>query len=70
VLFVALLNVLPPKLISKFGSYRKYDAIFEVFTVVKIQVDVVCVVTPCSVAVGYQRFGEPCCFHLQGEMLQ
>jgi hypothetical protein len=26
-----------------------------------------CVVTPCSVAVGYRRFGGPCCLHLQGE---
>jgi hypothetical protein len=25
------------------------------------------VVTPCSVVVGCQRFGGPCCFHLQGE---
>jgi hypothetical protein len=24
------------------------------------------VVTPCSVVVGYQRFGGPCCLHLQG----
>jgi len=23
------------------------------------------VVAPCNVAVGYQRFGEPCCLHLQ-----
>jgi len=23
-------------------------------------------VTPCSNVVGYQRFSEPCCFHLQG----
>jgi hypothetical protein len=32
----------------------------------KNEVDVFWVVTPCSVAVGYQRFGEPCCLHLQG----
>jgi hypothetical protein len=25
------------------------------------------VLTPCSVAVGYQRFEGPCCWHLQGE---
>jgi len=31
---------------------------------VKIQVEVFWVVTPCSVVVGYQRFGEPCCLHL------
>jgi hypothetical protein len=35
---------------------------------VKIQVDIFWVVTPCSVVVGYQPFGEPCCFHLQGEV--
>jgi len=34
----------------------------------KIQVVVLPVVTPLSVTVGYQRFGWPCCFHLQGEM--
>jgi hypothetical protein len=26
------------------------------------------VVMPCNVAVGYQRFGGPYCFHLQGEV--
>jgi hypothetical protein len=31
-----------------------------------IQAAVFCVVTPCS-DVGYQRFGETCCLHLQGE---
>jgi hypothetical protein len=31
------------------------------------QVDVFWVVTPSSVVVGYQRFGGPCCLHLQGE---
>jgi hypothetical protein len=39
---------------------------FEVFTAVKIQIEVRCVVKPCSVAVGYQRFGEPYCLHLRG----
>jgi hypothetical protein len=38
---------------------------FEVITLVKIQIVVFCVVTPCSVAVGYQRFGGPCCLELQ-----
>jgi hypothetical protein len=31
---------------------------------VKIQVEVFWVVTPCSVVVGYRRFGGPCCIHL------
>jgi hypothetical protein len=30
-----------------------YDAIFEAFTAVKIQIEVFWVVTPCSVVVGY-----------------
>jgi len=25
-------------------------------------------VTPCNIVVGYQYFGGPYCFHLQGEM--
>jgi hypothetical protein len=39
-----------------------------VFTAVKIQV-AFWVVTPCSVVVGYQRFGGPYCLHLQGDKL-
>jgi hypothetical protein len=34
---------------------------FEVFTTVKIQIAIFLVVTPCSVAVGYRRFGGVCC---------
>jgi hypothetical protein len=40
----------------------------EVFKVLKIQYES-WVLTPCSVVVGYQRFGRPCCFHLQSEAL-
>jgi hypothetical protein len=43
---------------------------FEVFTVVKFQVEFFWVVTPCSAAVGYYSFGRPCCHHLQGEELE
>jgi len=32
------------------------------------QVEFFCVVTPCSVAIGYRRFGGPLCLHLQGEV--
>jgi len=32
-----------------------------------LQVEVFWVVTQCSNAVGYQRFGGPCYLHLQGE---
>jgi hypothetical protein len=41
-------------------------AMFEVFTAVKIQIEVFWVVTPCSVVLGYRRFGGPYCLHLQG----
>jgi len=37
---------------------------FEVFMVLKIQVRVFQVVMPCSVVVGHQRFGRPCCLCL------
>jgi len=40
---------------------------FEVFTTLKVQVRDLRVVTPCSVAVGYQRFRGLCCLHFQGE---
>jgi hypothetical protein len=35
---------------------------------VKIQVEVLWVVTPCSVVVGYHCFRGPCCHHLQSEV--
>jgi hypothetical protein len=43
------------------------DVRFEVFTAKKIQVKVSWVATLCSVKVGYQQFGGPCCLHLQHE---
>jgi len=43
------------------------DMRFEVFTVMTIQVVVFWVATLSSDAVGYQRFGKPCSFRLQGE---
>jgi hypothetical protein len=33
-----------------------------------IQVEVLWVVPPCDVVVGYRRFGEPCYLHIQGEV--
>jgi len=36
---------------------------FENFTALMFEVEVLWVVTPCSV-VGYRRFGGPCCLHL------
>jgi len=33
----------------------------------RVQVEGFWVVMPCSVVVGYQHFGGPYCFHLQGE---
>jgi hypothetical protein len=41
---------------------------FEVFTELMIQVKVFWVVTSCSVAEGYKRFGEPCCLQLYPEI--
>jgi len=41
---------------------------FEAFTAVMFQAEVFWVVMPCSIVVGYQRFGGPCCLLLQGEM--
>jgi len=37
---------------------------FDVFMMVNFHVEVFWAVTPCNAVVGYQRFGEPCCFHL------
>jgi hypothetical protein len=39
-----------------------------IITAVKIHVGVFWVMTPCSYVVGYQRFGGPCCLHVQGEV--
>jgi len=36
--------------------------------VVEIQIKVFSDVTPCSVVVGYQHSGRPCCLHLQCEV--
>jgi hypothetical protein len=43
------------------------DASFGAFTAAVFQVEVFWVVTPCSVVVGYQRFGGTCCLRLQGD---
>jgi len=45
---------------SKFSQKR-----LEIFSTMKIQVVVFCVVTPCNWVVGHQRFGGLCCLHLQ-----
>jgi len=44
------------------SHYTRYG----VFTAVKIQDEFFYIVTPCSVVVGYQNFGGPCCLSLQG----
>jgi len=49
------------------GQYTErnlYDARSEVIKAVKIQVDAFWTVEPCSVVVGYQSFGGPCCLRL------
>jgi hypothetical protein len=48
-------------------NLQKGDLTFEAFTAAMFQVEVLWVVTPCSVVVGYQRFRDQCCLHLQGE---
>jgi hypothetical protein len=42
---------------------------FEVFTGVKTQVKIFCIVMPCSAAGGYQSFGVLRCLHLQDEVI-
>jgi hypothetical protein len=54
------------------GSWSVSSAVnagarLEIFTAMKVQVKEICVVMPCSDVGGYQRFGGPCCLHLQGE---
>jgi hypothetical protein len=41
---------------------------FEVFTVLTNQIKVFWVVIPCSVAIGYQCFREPCYLHFHPEV--
>jgi hypothetical protein len=43
------------------------DVRFEVIRAVKIQIEVVWVLTPCSVMVGYKRFSGACCLYLHPE---
>jgi len=40
-------------------NHKILDASFEFFTAVIFQVEVFWMVTPCSVVIGYQRFGGP-----------
>jgi len=44
------------------------DVNFGAFTVVKIQVEVSWVMTPCCAVAGYERFEGPCCLRLHGEV--
>jgi hypothetical protein len=44
------------------------DMSFEAFMAVLFQVEVLWIVTPCSVVIGYPCFRGPCCLHLHGEM--
>jgi hypothetical protein len=50
------------------GILRHYGTI-SIETEREIKVEVFWVVASCSVAVGYHRFGEPYCLHIQGETL-
>jgi len=40
----------------------------EFLTGMKIQVEALWVMTPCSDVVGYQRFRGTCCLHFRGEV--
>jgi len=52
--------------VLRISSYvNNDDARFEVFTAVEMELMVCWFVAPCSVVVGYQRFGGPCCLRLQ-----
>jgi hypothetical protein len=42
-----------------------FNVRLEDFTAMKIQVEF-WIMMLCSVAVGYPRFGGPCCFHVEG----
>jgi hypothetical protein len=44
------------------------NSTFRVFTAMKIPYVVFLFATPCSIVIGYERFGGPCCLHLQGEI--
>jgi hypothetical protein len=44
------------------------DKISDAFTAVMFEVKVFWVVTAYSAVAGYQRFGKPTCFHLQGKV--
>jgi hypothetical protein len=57
------------KIRNSFCCFMLLDLYFQLKNQFQIQVDFFWVVTPCSVVVGYQRFGGPCCLHLQGEVI-
>jgi len=42
--------------------------ILRLSAAVMLQVEVFCVLTPCSDVAGYKRFRGPRCLHLQGEV--
>jgi hypothetical protein len=56
-----------PEAVYIAASARSQTAVVQSLANYFIQVEFFWAVTPCSVAVGYQRFGRPCCIHLQGE---
>jgi len=41
--------------------HKRVDASSEAFTAVMFHVDVFCVMTPCCVVLGHQRFRRPIC---------
>jgi hypothetical protein len=52
--------------VENLESVRFWEGSFEVSTALLFQTEVFCVVTQCSVVVGYKRVKGSCCLHLQG----
>jgi hypothetical protein len=63
-----MLNKVVEYLLSSDHILPLCNFISEIFTSLKIEVEVFWVLTSCSVVVGYQRFGGSCRLHLQGEV--
>jgi hypothetical protein len=51
-----------------FSIYPHRHIFLCLITLTILQLEVLCVVTLYSVVVGYQRFGDPCCVLLRGEV--
>jgi hypothetical protein len=70
-LYILYRNILQIKVVDLCNFYILHYVIFVRLVVLEkiLQVGVFWVVTPCDAVVGYQRFGETYCLHLQDENL-